>query len=136
LGDAPNMPSKLIKLFFDTNRRYFSGSPKAMDVSELPPLEFEVRSYHSLINATSRSQADDRKTTIEIQTVDSIELKKNAMLIVLPSIFLDSPALIDVIVGKWKAKIKTYTLMNRDPAEYTSFLLQSVEAYLQENNLL
>jgi len=132
LETSMDMPARLVKKFFESNRGYFYGSPA---IIEIPTTEFEAVSYHNLIKDSSSAPYDDRASAIEIQTECPIDLtKENVILVVLPGTFLDKYR--DVISDDWQADVRTYPSHRFKPNEFISVIYQSIEDFYREKRYL
>jgi len=128
LGSSPDMPGRVVALFFASNRGYFSGKPATIQV---PPMEFEASSYYSLISDSGMTRSDDRRSTIEIQTDQSVSIAPDSvLLVVLPRVFLDDSAVRNKICKDWSAEVRTYATMQCDPREYQGLVFAAVEEFL------
>lgn len=129
LEPSQDLPGRCVKRFFGSNNKYFHGEPNPDDI---PSLEFEALSYYSLISEKGISGYDDRRSTIEIQSDNSIILtRSNVLLVVLPTIFLDDDKVQQTIVGEWGADVRTYSIHHGNPNEYVRLIYHEVEQYLQ-----
>lgn len=134
LEPTVDMPARIVGKFFGSNAAYFYGRPQHMG---LPPFEFEVNSYYNLIRGEATSDADDRRSCVEIQTNQAIQLDaKQVLLVVLPAIFLDVPEVRETIIGKWRSEVRTYNYIHCNPREYMAKLYDEVHAYLEEEGFL
>lgn len=130
LDTSMDMPPRLVKKFFESNKNYFNTKPITTAV---PTEEFEVGSYYSLIRDSSTAPYDDRGSAIEIQTSNSISLtKENVLLVVLPGVFMDSKEIMDTICQRWSANIKTYSIHRCNPQEYMSQIYEMVGQFLED----
>ncbi|MEE8059094.1 MAG: hypothetical protein V3T17_14845 [Pseudomonadales bacterium] len=129
-----DMPSRLVSKFYGSNEQYYNANPIHLDIS---PLEFEAKSYYSLISSKVRTSYDDRKETVEIQTEKDIALNQsNVQLIVLPNVFMDNDELRDTIISDWQSDVRTYPIHHGDPNEYLGFLYREVESYLESKDYI
>lgn len=128
LDPEMDMPSKLISKFFGTNKKYYHSDPVNIDI---PPIQFEVFSYYSMISDRSKAPYDDRKGSIEIQTDKNIELNAdNVELVILPLVFMDDSTFRHTILNEWQADYLTYSIHPGDPNEYIRLLYEKVEKHL------
>ncbi|MFC1874499.1 hypothetical protein ACFLYX_04275 [Chloroflexota bacterium] len=129
-----DMPQRIVNFFFGSNINYFRGKPRHVDI---PPLEFEVSCYYSLIGETANLPFDDRCSAIEIQSQESVELTQdNVLLVVLPTIFMDDPKVNETICKVWNAQVETYSIHRGDPKEYVGFIYNAVEQFLTEKGYM
>jgi hypothetical protein len=108
-------PGKIIGAFFGDARSYLDLS--AVDERQfekehqLGALDAEVRAIHRLAQSPAPSTFDDRRLTIELQSTSSVDLKVvKPIAVVLPQIYMDTPAVRDTIVNEWSAEPLTYRL--------------------------
>jgi len=119
---------RVIQVYFETNRKYIENEPRTS--VQIPPLDFEASSFHSLITDTKRNSYDDRVSAIEIQFDQDIPLAGVAEAVVLPSVLLDDEA-IKAKLSAWGAQPLPYDLISRfRPAEYVSQIANIVRDYL------
>jgi hypothetical protein len=134
---APKIESarKLIPLVFGSNSSYWGGFT-------LPscPTSFErgsvAANYYTLLNAANLN-ADDRRSTIEIQTGSPVQLLNRLRYVVLPNRLLDEPDIRSTIQNKWGASPLRYRLYNhRQPNDYRSDICGLVADELEKEGLL
>ena len=127
-----DMPARLVTCFYGSNEKYFLGEPKNI---KIPLLDLEVDCYYNLISEKSKTRSDDRRSTVEIQSNQPIQLNRNSvMLVVLPGIFLDIPEIRDRIVGEWTANVCTYHIRHANPNEYIGEIYREVANFLKSRN--
>lgn len=128
------VPLKIVKKFYDTNKSYFKGKPK--NNLELPALDFEVQAYYSLITEGKKTDFDDRKSAIEMQFCEEIEISTRTIkAVVLPTCFLEDDNLLDMLCDL-NAEIFDYATFHARPSEYTSEIYNRVNNYLESEGLL
>jgi hypothetical protein len=122
------MPGRLVGLFFGDNRGYFDMKARQVEV---PPAEFEVASYVSMIKDTGSEKFDDRCSCIELQADQQIALSRDSVLaVVLPSVYLDDPTYRDKILGEWGATPLPYSQQRANPNEYVGLIYEKVREFL------
>jgi hypothetical protein len=90
LGSSLEIAQKAVFQFFGSNLDYIQERPKK-DL-KLDPADFDVLSFHNLITGTAKSEVDSRRSSIEIQYGQSIELVKTKLVaVILPEILRSSP---------------------------------------------
>lgn len=112
VSDVPNAPQKLIGSFFGSARNYFNlhakPKPEFMDQYSVRVTEPEVKAAHALA-AKSSTSFDDRRFTIEVQSVGTIDLKViRPLAVILPMIYLDDTDIRSKIEDDWKAHPISY----------------------------
>lgn len=78
----PDVPGKLLRLFWHDERSYFNADGPSGFVPGT--FEFEAKAYQALIRDPGRAPFDERNSAIELQINGSIELKGNTIAVVLP----------------------------------------------------
>ncbi|MFT6443371.1 MAG: hypothetical protein ACJASM_002932 [Salibacteraceae bacterium] len=102
LGKDSILPMKLVATFFGTNNNYIEGEIRS-DVGFLSFFEFELEDYLNLIKAKNQN-GDDRRSSIELQTKNSVVLDRNSVFAVtLPLSALSNQSILAKIVGEWGA---------------------------------
>lgn len=85
LDCAPDMPGRLVNVFWSNEQSYFNNRNHSNFVPE--PLAFEAKTYQELIRFKGKSGFDDRASTVEIQSAEAIDLPQNTLAVILPSDF-------------------------------------------------
>ncbi len=125
---------KVVARYFGSNKAYFNSETKEIDLS---PLDFEAQSYIQLINDKSITDFDDRRSSIELQYEEEIDLSTvKVHLVVLPTRFLDVPEISDRIFNDWKAEARTYHIAHWNPNEYLSTLYRELREYFSDKGFL
>lgn len=123
---------KVVSKFFTNNVSYYNGI--AREGLVIGTLDFEASSYYDIVRAEGKTSSDDRRGTIEIQSAHSLEVdKKSILAAILPSIFADEQAILDVIVGKWEAEILPYDVYHFRVSEYTADIFSIAKGFLKDN---
>jgi hypothetical protein len=130
-----NSISKIISLFYKTNDNYINCRPQKINV---PPLEFEIQAYYSIINDISSSKADDRNSTIEVQYNTSLELTSDIVkLIIIPTLFFEDEEIIKTLTKNWpRSQISQYDTFRGTPNEYHGIIFSIVKSFLIQNKYL
>ncbi len=133
LDTTMDMPARAVSRFFGSNRAYYEGKPRAV---EIPIVEFEAASYYSLVANNARTDYDDRRSTVEIQGDQVVRLSdKNVLLVVLPRVFLDVPTIRETLVSDWCAEIRTYSFVHCNPREYMAKIYDEVRSFFEVEGL-
>jgi len=85
LDCVPDMPGRLVNLFWSNEQSYFNNRNHSNFVPE--PMDFEAKSYQELIRFKGKSGFDDRASTVEIQSAEAVALAQNTLAVILPSEF-------------------------------------------------
>lgn len=126
--------SKLIKIFFGTDRDYFSAQP--ISGLSVPSMEFEIESYYNMIQDKTKNTYDDRISAIELQFAEPIRLTPpNVLAVVVPSVFLDNAEMRDVILRTWQAQPITYDIFRMQPRECTGQIFAKVKDFYENEGL-
>lgn len=127
-------PQQLITLFYGSLERYFENKPIAE--MEIPASEFEVEAYHVMARAEGNKNFDDRATTIEIQTSDSIALTSKVSAVIMPSNFMKDQSIIEPL-EKCGASIIPYEYVRQmRPSEYPSLFYDKIRRHYVERGFL
>jgi hypothetical protein len=78
---------KIVSGFFETEEQYLSNKPKSG--LHFSSSESDAQSYYELITGGGDADCDDRRSAVEIQIADSLDLRQGIMAIVLPTCFLE-----------------------------------------------
>lgn len=80
---------RVVKAFFGTNQNYVLG--EATSRGKLNPLDHpEASAYFSLVEGVADRSVDDRRYSIEIQTLDPLYLATDILAVVMPHTWLKS----------------------------------------------
>jgi len=107
---------RAVSLLFDRNAQYFVGKAVVGKTFASGTLE---RRFYELLLRPGPVDYDDRKSAIEVQVDHAISLTDQLLFVVLPSEFLEAPAIRNVILNVW----------NCDPVRYPTFHGDSPSAY-------
>lgn len=123
----PSTPRRLINLFYGSMEKYLENDP-IMGLS-LPTFEYEAENYYSILRGENNLRADERATTIEIQTQESMKIGGRTQAAIIPSIFADVPEVAQKLVSAG-VEIIPYDYIRRLPAnEYTGLFYQLVRQW-------
>jgi hypothetical protein len=126
---------RITTAFFGSNRQYYDGI--ALQNPAIPQTELEAKMYHALISTRGTSSFDERRSAVEVQTPDRIELRNNVAYVILPAGFLEEPDIRETILCKWRAEPITYsTSMGGIPAEYTRSIIDRFRQLLESGGYL
>ncbi|CDZ59612.1 hypothetical protein [Neorhizobium galegae] len=88
LAPALKSARRVVRAFFNTNQNYVLGEPQQRRVNAFD--NPEVNAYLTLIDGTTDLSIDDRRYSIEIQTLDPVTLANDVVAIVMPLSWLNS----------------------------------------------
>jgi hypothetical protein len=127
---------RVVKCFFDVDPDYLSNKPK--DGLHFGPTEKEVDSYYQLIRGGGHPDCDDRRSAIEVQLADDLDLRGDILMaVVLPIHFLDDPSLRKTIGAVWKAQPLTYYAdIGMRPLEFHGAVRQLVRQFYVESSVI
>lgn len=122
---------QLTSKFFGTNRKYYLGTAKKS--LPIPVGEVEARQYHQLVTTRGTSVFDQRRSAIEAQTREQINLRDNVAFVILPTAFLGLGRMRALIVKHWRAEPITYaTYEGGIPVEYTNIIIDRLHEQLEK----
>jgi hypothetical protein len=126
---------KLSKCFFDTDDKYLAHDPVAGLV--FPATETEAKRYYDLISGGGDPDCDDRCSAIELQLAGDLDLHHDIMAVVLPTCFLEDPALLEAVVKRWNAVPLTYSAdKGCRPLEFHGAIRTKIRDYYEREGLL
>jgi hypothetical protein len=127
--------AQAVGTLFGSNKRYFSG--KAKEDVVFGGRDVEVQSFLSIIRAPGRTAMDDRRSTIEIQLSQSIDIRKTSIAaVILPEELLDDPFTEHFIVHELKATPLGYYCPHARPAEDVRAIMIEAKRYYESRGLL
>lgn len=136
LGNDPEMPKRVVDLFFGSNRAYFFGDATRMN--QLGPMDFEVQSYYQLITSSGETGYDDRRSSIELQSELNLTLSERSVCaIILPKKSLDDTDVFNAVIRRWKAIPITYNTFNgTKPSEYHGVIRELLSSFLEDHSYI
>lgn len=127
--------AKSVSYFFNSNLNYYHG--KASHDLEFAPTNLTISSLQGLFQTKGLSKVDDRKSAIEIQCSDSIELSRDSvMAICMPGDYCEDSKLYNLITKDWSADIIEYDIYHDSPNHDMREVLVRVKKYLTDKGLL
>lgn len=135
LGPGGEMPMRLVRAFYDTNRNYYMQSPTA-DHRAIPIAHGAARAFARLTRDKSIGD-DDRRSTIEIQISRAVPLSGALKAVVGPTTLLTDPqvtAALDPLPGV--ARVSYDTFGSQQPSAYTALLYDRVASFLTSEGVL
>jgi hypothetical protein len=129
----PNILSaqQVIEKYFDTNQQYFLVNPK--ESIAFATDDETSKKYYQLITSGGTDECDDRKSAIECQSLEALNLNTDLMAVILPLPFLDDDSIRTVILQDWRAHPLTYRTYNGiRPSEYHVEVRDRLRDYLKK----
>ena len=121
LGNQIDAAQKNVATFYETNQNY-SRDTVSTTINH-DPAQFEVDNYINMIKNTAQLDVDNRKSSIEIQFQEPIDLNKTKILgVVLPETLMDSTIYKDLLKPH-SISPKSYVLTGGSTAEYDGVLI-------------
>jgi len=134
-GLEPDLTSaaQLVKLFFDSNHKYFSN--RTAQPPGIPALNFEAQSYAELIQKADEDEVDERLSTVEVQISGSVDLQSHVVAVVLPEPFLEDSELMARLA---ELNVEPLPFMYVDrwrPIDCTSAVYSAVSDFYRRPNM-
>lgn len=127
------IPGKVVNFFFGSVERYMIGKAKAE--IEIDSSEFEVYSYHALLNFRESNEIDSRSSAIEFQTSSKIMVEEAVAAVVLPQSFVDGS--IGDILNNAGIEVLPYRGYDRlRPVEYMSKIHDLCISYYEQKKYI
>lgn len=136
LGPGREVPMRLVKAYFETNRNYFHQKPTA-DPDNIPVTQSAARAYARLSRDTSIADDDDRRSTIEIQIANSVPLSTALKAVIAPPVLLSDPevtAALDEMPNVARVTYETYG--RQQPSAYAGLLYDHVARFLVSEGVM
>lgn len=125
----------VVKTFYKKNEDYLLGNVKRLPTGV--PVDAVVQKYLSLLKDRKTETSDDRRSAIEIQTKDDIDLKTSLLAVVLPTDLLKDQNVRHTLLQKWGVLPITYpTFAATNPTEYSSVIRDLVVRFFQTHRIL
>ncbi|WP_156385657.1 hypothetical protein [Devosia sp. Root685] len=129
---------KYISHFYSTKREYFGGTSRKN--VELPFDGFEARGLHEMARAIADPgvdrdlPADERSSSVELQTRNAVSLSGNTLAVILPQQYLDTKGIAEAIASMGAKYIKTYDVMRNMGSREISAVVYHIarDIYLSE----
>lgn len=108
--------TRAVERFYGTNAAYFQSSPRT-DIAA-GPRDIEVESLLSIIRSAAQASIDDRRSTIEVQLNERLDLRSsNVLAVIMPDQLLADEAIEDYIENELAAEPLGYFSPHARPAE-------------------
>jgi hypothetical protein len=126
---------RIVAAFFETNANYFHQMPtrQELDISLLHP---EARAIARLAHDRALADDDDRRTTIEIQLEEDIQIIPALKAIVGPPLLFDEPVVADALTASGATPLTYDTFGRQKPSFYSSQLYVQVKGLLRRRGML
>ena len=122
---------QIIRRFFDTNENYLASRP-SLGLA-FSPGEVDAEAYYKLVTGGGSSNCDDRRSAIEVQIKDKIDLREHLWAIVMPTDFLDDAPLRKTLIEEWRAHPLTYDAdLGMRPTEFHGNVRAMIRKYYKE----
>jgi len=122
---------KFVNTFYKNNENYLHEIVKN-DI-KYSPLYFELNSYIQLITAQGNTKFDKRRSRVEIQYKNDINLtQSNVLLIVLPAIFLEDTDLYNLLYDEWKTTVDTYDTYHGRQSKFFHDIEEKATKFIRE----
>lgn len=127
--------TEAVDVFYGTNAGYFKGAPKKnIPVS---PMDIEAEAFVSLISTPARTPADDRRSAIEIQLQNSIDLTNVRVLaVILPEQLLDDQRVEQFIEVNLGAEALGYFCPHARPDEDVRAIMTEAKRFYKSRSWL
>jgi len=98
---------------------------------------FEAECDYELIQTKAKTAFDDRRSSIEIQTVESVTLSKDTVYaVVLPESFLENESIQNTVIEIWQAKIVEYPSYRSEPDFLIPIIIDRVCQFFKKEGLI
>ncbi|MBU4200298.1 MAG: hypothetical protein KKE37_08655 [Verrucomicrobia bacterium] len=134
LKSVTQAAQRLVVGFFSTNEKYWSGM---LDMNlTIPPAGTPARKYYNLNNGGGDKDCDDRKSAVEYQVDQPIDLNGRIAAVALPHSFLENDDVKNVL-STWDAAPLAYELYKSfRPSEFHAHLRLLVRKHCEEKRWL
>ena len=132
----PQTPPKIVAAFYESNLNYFRQMPSTRpdQISLLYP---EARAVARLANDETIFDDDDRRSTVEIQLADDVQLADSLIAVIGPSILEAEAPVTDLLSRCPNAVLHTYRTYGRQrPLAHAGQLYDLVEDFFRWKALL
>ena len=121
---------QVIEKFFDTNKQYIFVTPK--ESIDFATDDETSKKFYELITDGGAPECDDRKSAIECQSLEDVNLNTDLMAVIMPLPFLDDNNIRTTLLHEWRAHPLTYVTYNGiRPSEYHVEVRECLRVYLK-----
>ncbi len=136
MGRSLNATKSAVTAFYEGNRSYFEGTPKAGLESQTYSTS-AVKNYVNLITMNGETEFDDRRSAFEIIADKPIRLEGNLLAVIAPRQFLGKPNVLHTIEKTWGARAMHYSAIRGTiPSEYVRTVAQKMCDFMEKEGLL
>src|SRR5262249_32289877 len=133
-SEARDAASRIIGAFFGDADSYFRFSPKSEEKFSgefgLGVFDTELKALHRLARERSPGGYDDRRFSIEMQTMDSIDLRvTHPLAVIVPHIYLADKAFHSLIERDWRCEAISYPIYSLNTSQFYFAIYERVEAF-------
>ena len=134
LEPSLEMAARVVGCFWRGSNEAYYWEKKFIPISIEPSYHHEAEGYQSLLSDEGLRPFDDRRRTVEIQTVASLDLAPGIVkAIVVPNEYVGNNPLLDAALQRWPtAKLRTYHTASSSPRDATELIFQTVHAFLSQ----
>jgi len=126
---------KIVSSFFETEEQYLSNNPKRG--LRFGPTEIEAESYYRLITGGGDPNCDDRRSAVEIQIAECLDIRQGIIAVALPTCFLEDEDLANTLLKVWRAVPLTYDAdIGMRPIEFHGTIRHLVRQFYRQSGLL
>jgi hypothetical protein len=135
MGTTLSSASSLILGIYGDNQNYFMGTSSLQKVSDDCPAT--VKSYLSLISSKAVTATDARRSSIEIQSTDPIQLRnKGVIAVIAPEQMLDNASIRKFIENDLGAMAIGYFCIHSSPRDDMISIMREVRDFYRFMSLL
>ncbi len=136
LGPGCEVPMRLVRAFFETNRNYYIQTPTSNDAA-IPVSQREAKAFARLSRDPALADDDDRRSTIEVQIGRAVPLATALKAVVAPPVLLSDTEVVRVLDTMPDVKRVTYNTYGRQqPIAYVGSLYDRVSDFLVAEGVL
>jgi hypothetical protein len=124
-----------VETFYESNANYYMGRMRSdLDVTGAP---MAAQSYHSLVKSKAVSLTDTRRSSVEVQTLSSLDVRQAKVLAVfLPESLLDQPEIRDFIENDLSSHAVGYFCIHASPREDMALIMREVREFYKSRGLI
>jgi len=134
----PDIPARIVSAFFESNANYyFANKFRPFSDNDLEFKHFEAEGYYELIKTKAETEFDDRRSTIEIQTIESVSLSSDTVYtVILPQSFLENEYVRNTVIKTWKSDPLTYPSYRSEPDFLIPIIIDRLGQYFNKKGLI
>ena len=136
LGPGRDMPMRLVRAFYETNRNYYEQNPTSDDAA-IPISQREARAFARLSRDRALADDDDRRSTIEVQIRSAVPLASALKAVLAPNVLFEDSDVASVLDAMPDVKHVTYRTYGRhQPIAYVGSLYDRLFDFLIAEGVL